>query len=289
MNDWHIAGIRIHIHPLFWFVILASVWTGYFIEMATLFTLVIIHELGHVFMARAYGWRIRSIQLLPFGGVAEVDDWGNTSPREELMVALAGPFLNAVMFLMGVVFGGIGLWGKEWAEYFVWSNAMIAGFNLLPVWPLDGGKIMQALFSMGMAYRRAVYSTLLISFLGTAIMLVIAGLHEPPHLNLLAVGGYLFFHNVMDYRRAPYQLLRFVMMKYKQVQAGVELPFTYSFLTPHTRLMDSVKFLRKGRYHHFLIVAGDAPEQVRIVTERELLAAYFEKKQLQCAVAEIFV
>lgn len=290
MNNWQIGGLLIHIHPLFWVVMLGAVWMGYFVEVITLFTLVIIHELGHVFMAKSFAWKIRRIQLLPFGGVAEVEEWGNTMPREELWVALAGPFLNGVMWLVGLIFWQTGLWAEEWARYFMWCNLIIAGFNLLPVWPLDGGKIVQALLSISLPYRRSIRLTLWLSFVGVLIMLFIAISSHPLHLNLLIVGGYLLLHNVMDYRNLPYQWLRFLLMKYRATRnaKGFQFPSACSFITPHTRIMDSLQLLRKGRYHHFCIVDGN-DKVLNVVSEQEMLTAYFEKNQPQCAVSDIFM
>lgn len=68
-----VFGIKITLHPLFGFIILASVFTGYFIELLILFGIVLIHELGHTTMASYFGWKVKGIELLPFGGVAVVE------------------------------------------------------------------------------------------------------------------------------------------------------------------------------------------------------------------------
>ena len=120
-------GIRIRIHFLFWVSILWSVLTGRFIEIVALFVLVIIHELGHLTAAWSHGWRVTALELLPFGGVARTDEWGTVPAREEIVVALAGPFHNVMMVLAGFLFYFFGLWTEEWTAFFVKGNAMLAG------------------------------------------------------------------------------------------------------------------------------------------------------------------
>lgn len=283
------AGVGVRIHPFFWLLIIGSVWTGFLQEMITLFVLIIIHELGHVSVARACQWRVRRIQLLPFGGVAEVEEWGNTDPGEEFMVALAGPFLNAVMWGIGWFFGRIGLWEVEWAHYFMWCNAIIAGFNLLPIWPLDGGKMVQALLSMGVAYRRAVYLTYAISFIGLLILSIISFTILWFHLNLLMIIFYLTAQNIMDYKYIPYQLVRFWLMKYEALKKNdSRWPQVFREISPEIKVEDTLKYLRKTRNHYFLL-RGQRKRRVRIIHERDLLQVYFDKKQPQCAVSDVFM
>lgn len=96
----------VRIHPLFWLIVCSAVWTGYFIEIITLFVLVLIHELGHAAAAGAFGWRVDSIELLPFGGVVKTDEWGTVPSREEMTVALAGPFQHILMILISLFSSG---------------------------------------------------------------------------------------------------------------------------------------------------------------------------------------
>ena len=75
MIKWR--GISFRLHPLFVLVMLASVVTGRFAELITLFAIVLWHELGHLFAALRYGWTVKEVKLLPFGGVLEVEDAGS--------------------------------------------------------------------------------------------------------------------------------------------------------------------------------------------------------------------
>ena len=86
--------IKLSIHPTTYLLILFAVLNGFIYELSLLFLIVLIHELGHVCVALSFGWRVRQVRLLPFGGAAEMDEYGNAPPREELWVIVAGPFMN---------------------------------------------------------------------------------------------------------------------------------------------------------------------------------------------------
>ncbi|WP_339059915.1 M50 family metallopeptidase [Tepidibacillus marianensis] len=109
--------MKVRINPFFWFIIIGGLATGQFIEIITLFGVVMIHELGHVFTAKSYGWKIIEIQLLPFGGMAKVEQ-PNDSRLEEFVVALAGPLQNLMMILVTLGFQRLQLWSNEWATFF---------------------------------------------------------------------------------------------------------------------------------------------------------------------------
>ncbi len=126
-------------------------WIAGIVTTFLLFASVLAHELGHSFVALAQGLRVRGITLLLFGGVSRIQ--GKASrPRNEFLIAFAGP---AVSLLIGVVL--IGWWIKFHPvhEYLVtplhgvifftgWMNILVAGFNLLPGYPMDGGRVLRS-------------------------------------------------------------------------------------------------------------------------------------------------
>lgn len=120
------------------------------------FASVVAHEFGHALMARSYGIGTRQILLLPIGGVAQIEG-AHMPPREELMVALAGPFVS---FALGGALLGLGsITGDITPHGFVgalaWANLAIGLFNLLPAFPMDGGRVLRALLSARMGPLRA--------------------------------------------------------------------------------------------------------------------------------------
>jgi stage IV sporulation protein FB len=164
-----------------------------------LFACVLLHEFGHVFAARRYGVQTPDITLLPIGGVARLERIPE-KPAEELVVALAGPAVNvaiaAVLFLVlgglpsmddgtQVQNPGVGLLGR-----LAWVNISLVVFNLIPAFPMDGGRVLRALLAYRLGYTRG---TRIAAGVGQAVAfaLGLAGLFGNPLLIFIALFVYM--------------------------------------------------------------------------------------------------
>lgn len=114
-----------------------------------LFASIILHELSHSLVARRYGMPIRGITLFIFGGVAEMEDEPPTA-KSEFLMAIAGPIASALLSVMFHFLAGVG-WGMGMAppvpavfDYLAFINMLLAAFNLVPAFPLDGGRMLRA-------------------------------------------------------------------------------------------------------------------------------------------------
>jgi Zn-dependent protease len=169
-----VAGIDIHVHATF---LLLLAWIGFAGYRRTgtpagaaagigfvllLFLIVVLHEYGHALTARRYGIPTRDITLLPIGGVARLERMPR-EPRQELVIALAGPAVNVVLALLlwlGLTLtGGAGaaepmapaderFMGRALAQQLLTANVWLAGFNLIPAFPMDGGRVLRAVLAM---------------------------------------------------------------------------------------------------------------------------------------------
>lgn len=267
------TGIKVKIHPTFWLVAIAAAVTGQFMELITLFALVIMHELGHVFAALALGWRVISIELLPFGGVAKVDEWGSTKAIDEVKVALAGPFVNGVMILVGYGFWKVGLWDAAWSEFFITGNTFIACFNLLPIWPLDGGKVLQALLSKLIPYLKTIHYCVLWSCFSLFTLMCTSFLFTF-QWNLIVICIYLFIENWLAWKQGQYQFIRFLLMKREQ-QTKESFPIVVHTIPTHFTVGKTAKLLRKEKFHQFYVLDPKSGK-IRILTEEKLLTSFFE-------------
>lgn len=127
-----------------------------------LFGCVLLHEFGHVFAARRYGVRTPDVTLLPIGGVARLERIPE-KPGQELVVALAGPAVNvAIAAVLLLALGGMGGGAFELTDprqglpdRLLAANLFLAGFNLVPAFPMDGGRVLRALLAYRMGYAQA--------------------------------------------------------------------------------------------------------------------------------------
>ena len=128
-----------------------------------LFACVLLHEFGHAFAARAFGIRTPDITLWPFGGVARLNRIPD-KPWQELIVAIAGPLVNVVIAAgLFLIHGTAGIQQAEHLESprvdllakLAWVNVILVLFNLIPAFPMDGGRVLRALLAMVMPYAQA--------------------------------------------------------------------------------------------------------------------------------------
>jgi Zn-dependent protease len=199
-------GIPVYVHPTFFLLplwILVSGWgEGLAVQafsqllLVALFGCVVLHEFGHALAARYFGIRTRDVTLYPIGGVARLEGMGER-PTQELVIALAGPAVNVViaalltplviLFVAGGSFadgeflvpldGGAALLGSFVSNLWVLNIGLVL-FNMIPAFPMDGGRVLRAALAAGLGQLRATE-------IATKVGLVAAG--------FLGIAG-LYFH-----------------------------------------------------------------------------------------------
>ncbi|GAA0601185.1 site-2 protease family protein [Craurococcus roseus] len=167
--------------------------------ISLLFLCVLLHEFGHVFAARRYGVQTPDITLLPIGGVARLERIPE-KPAEELVVALAGPAVNVVIAaLLFLVLGGFPSMddgaqvqnpGVGMLERLAWVNITLVVFNLIPAFPMDGGRVLRALLAARLGYARGTRIAAGVGQ-GVAFALGLLGLFGNPLLIFIALFVYM--------------------------------------------------------------------------------------------------
>lgn len=208
----NIAGTKVRIH--FTFLILLA-WIGLdlfqkagaeaaadgLLFILSLFGCVLLHEFGHAFAARAYGIRTPVITLLPFGGLASIERIPKR-PHREIVIALAGPLVNVFIAAALWMAGGFeSAWPLSadpeqplpMADRLLAINLMLALFNLLPVFPMDGGRVLRAGLALFLPWVKA---TQFAALTGQSVAIAggiwaITGTH--PNLFLLLIAVFIFF------------------------------------------------------------------------------------------------
>lgn len=163
------------------------VWVG------ALFVCVVIHELSHCFVARRRGFAVRDIVLLPIGGASEISGLPGPPP-DELAIAIAGPLASVGVGLVIAFLGyttGVHLWPPTLlsgaiVSRLMWANFLLAGFNLLPAIPMDGGRVLRALLARRRSDLRATVLAVRMGRL-TGLVMAVVGLRYDLWLSLIGL------------------------------------------------------------------------------------------------------
>lgn len=168
-------NISVSVHFTVFLLLLLSLIFGpqLFIMLILLFLSVFIHEFFHAAVARSYSLHIKKILLLPFGGITDIAEWKLPADKE-IKVSLAGPLSNLFIAFVSAAFSVFFAPPLiSWFQYFFWVNLILGLFNLIPAFPLDGGKIARAILSNKYGYTRATFVVKSIGNL-TALLMVLA-------------------------------------------------------------------------------------------------------------------
>jgi Zn-dependent protease/CBS domain-containing protein len=157
-----------------------------------LFFSIIVHEFSHSLVARHFGIQMKGITLFIFGGVAEMGEEA-TSPKGEFFMAIVGPLTSialAVFFYWVAVWGGQNFWSTPVfavLHYLGFINAILAGFNLLPAFPMDGGRVLRSI--LWGAKKNLIWATRIASYIGVGFGLLLVALGILQFFNRNFVGG----------------------------------------------------------------------------------------------------
>ncbi|MFD2705158.1 M50 family metallopeptidase [Salibacterium lacus] len=262
----------LHIHPLFWVMAGTAVLTGYFYDILLLFTIILLHELGHAAAALHYQWRIRRISLLPFGGMMETDEYGTRPLREEAVVALSGPLVHLPLALLSYSLQGAAFWGSADHALFMHYNISILCFNMLPVHPLDGGRLLFCLYAGRIPFYQAQRKTMMTSGAVLGSCIVLTALYIPMHLQAWLIGSFFVMVHIKEWKQLPYRFYRFLIRKTE------EPPSAYAGTSEHIswqrRPVDAAKLIHRHGAAAFYIV-----ENGQTLSESYILETITKKRK----------
>lgn len=282
-----LAGIDVYVHVTFLLLVgwvfvssiaqgdtLAGAVTGVLFVLA-IFVCIVLHELGHALAARRYGIQTRNITLLPIGGVANLARMPER-PLHELVVAIAGPLVNVV--IVAVLMSWLWLYGAlvpmssldvmtgSFIGRLIGVNVYLVLFNLIPAFPMDGGRIMRAFLAMKLPYHRA---TDIAAKIGQtlAFALGLLGLFGPPMLLVIA-----FFVFLGAQQENAFVQLRSALTN---VPVSAAMITDFRALSPDDPLARAVELVLAGFQEDFPVVSGGSV--VGVLTRGDLVTAIAER------------
>lgn len=304
---WHIgtfAKIPVKIHWTFLLILIYVAFSGLsqggtlasitmeLIFVLCMFLCVVLHEFGHALTAKRYGITTEDIILLPIGGVARLRNMPE-KPKQELIIAIMGPMVNVIIAILLFSF----LFTRFGAEYFSleqigqlnfsnWtgflpllmiSNIMLVVFNMIPAFPMDGGRVLRALLSMGFGRLKA---TRIASIIGQVIcvILILIGLYYEAY-TLALIGVFIFFSATQEYRSVALD----AVIKNKTLNDCYRKEF-HSF-TEYTTVEEAFQYLMHSRDRQFIVI-NLLGQYSGTISAKQIIEA--RKKDPQLRLSEIY-
>jgi len=295
INIGKIFGINFRIHVTFFlllFFIFISVLPQHGFERALLamlficavFVCVLIHEIGHSLIARRFGKEAKSITLLPIGGVATMEEMPE-KPVQEIAMSIIGPFINliiaALLYLFVGHWTGIGAPNltpdsvKTFFAGLIGVNIMLAIFNLIPAFPMDGGRILRGLLAMRLDFVQATTTAV---FIGQAISMFFIFFGIFFNWWLAIIGLFLYIGAGSEKQQV---ILKSLL---NNVPASEAMTTEFVALRPNDTLRKAIEHFHHGCQDDFPVL-GD--KGIEGVLTRERILASIHEKGLDIIVSEI--
>ncbi len=277
-------GIPVRVHWLFLglvaFIALLGYQRGGLLQgvhsalfIIALFACVVVHELSHSLVARRYGVKVESITLLPIGGVAAMEEMPR-KPMQELTMAIAGPLASLAI--------GAGLWfvwramrgaeslqallqfsplGTDFVRDLMWVNVMLAGFNILPAFPMDGGRVLRAVLASQMSYVQATRIAAMVGRVFAVLMGLVA--FAVGHVFLVVIALFIFLGASAEERQ-----VRIHAMLENVPVAHAMIP-RFETIAPEYPVGAALQYASQGYQHDFPVVEGE--HIIGVVTRQGLI------------------
>ncbi|MFV0394949.1 MAG: stage IV sporulation protein [Coprobacillaceae bacterium] len=216
-NDWYI-------HPFTLLYVLVSYINDSVIEYLMALGIVCFHEMFHYIFAKIYNFEIDSVEVLPFGAFLSLQDYGLHHIVEELITILAGLCSHFFLYFIIINFGA--------NPYLLAVNKLVFIFNVLPIYPLDGSKIILLVLSIFMDYQKAIKLQIKISILALSILFV-----TQPQVSHLIVYAYLLYLNYQYIKEYRIYLVRlYTSRRNTQIYKKYKVHKTFKFVRPYQNM-----------------------------------------------------
>ena len=213
--------------------------------------LILVHEVGHSFFIYFKGYQLDRIELYPYGGCSKFESLINISFKDELLILLAGPFFQCVGFYLLSFFIDQNYLGILKSYHF-----LILSFNMLPIYPLDGGKLSHLFLTLLVSFRKSYFFLFVISFFNFMLLFSFSLLFIKKFIFFIV----LFFLYVKFYQEVlkfPYYYNKFLLERY-----------LYDFSYLKVKIVNHLYKFKRNRYH-FIRTKGN------LIDEKEYLKKVF--------------
>ena len=232
--------ITFKIHPFFYILALICIFTGYFKNFIFITFIILFHELGHILCSMFFNWKIDKVIVLPFGCLTLFDEYINRPIKEELLIAIIGPIFQSFLFLID---------NALFRNY----NLNLLLFNLLPILPLDGSKILNLLLNKISSFKTSHLISIIISIIFMSFLFYFK-FNLILYLSLI----FLIYRTYQEYKNHNFLFNRFLFERY-----------IYHFNFKKEKIIKKNTKMKRD-YRHIIYFKN------KYITERNFLAKLFD-------------
>lgn len=250
--------MKIEFHYTYLIIALGFILTGYFPNLIIFTSIIIIHELGHYTIAKINKLNVEKIIIYPYGGLVKMNNPINTSIKKELAVAISGILFQLIYYLIIIILHKQGIIRDYIFNLFTMYNTSILTFNILPIHPLDGSKILNLLLSTILPFNLSNKLNITISII-TLILLITINYYQFNYTTILIIG--VILDNLIKYhKQLKYIFNKFLLERY-----------IYKLTYNKTKKISKINNMYKEKYHIL-------KENNTYITEKQALSKKFNRK-----------
>lgn len=250
--------MKIEFHYTYLIIALGFILTGYFPNLIIFTSIIIIHELGHYTIAKINKLNVEKVIIYPYGGLVKMNNPINTSIKKELAVAISGILFQLIYYLIIIIFHQQGIIRDYIFNLYTMYNTSILTFNILPIHPLDGSKILNLLLSTILPFNLSNKLNIIISII-TLILLITINYYQFNYTTILIIG--VILDNLIKYhKQLKYIFNKFLLERY-----------IYKLTYNKTKKISKINNMYKEKYHIL-------KENNTYITEKQALSKKFNRK-----------
>jgi len=250
--------MKIEFHYTYILIALGFILTGYFHNLIIFTSIILIHELGHYTIAKVNKLNVEKIIIYPYGGLVKMNNPINTPIKKELSVSISGIIFQTIFFLIITIMYKQGIIRDYIYNLFTMYHKSILMFNILPIHPLDGSKILNLLLSKILPFNLSNKLNIIISII-TLIILISVNYYELNYTTFLILG--VILDNIIKY----YKQLKYIFNKFLLER------YIYKITYNKTKKINKINHMYKEKYHILR-------ENNTYITEKQALSHKFKGK-----------
>lgn len=268
MNLIELKKFKIAIHPLFLMLAVITIALGYIEQFFIIFSIVTIHELAHIAVAKLYGAKLSKIIIYPIGEMAIIENLFLVKPLKRIAIICAGPAINIALGLLFIALGN-----NDIFKFISMTNFSIAIFNSLPIYPLDGGRLVHLILSTLIGILNSNEVIILISkffILVITLIGIIQVILYPFNISLICLGMYLKSSIKKEEFNLSLDFFEIIFTKTELIKKHKCIYTNIVTVSEDTCIRDILKYLKVDRLYKIYIVDKDL-NSLGVITENQLI------------------